>query len=60
MLPHHRLPFPSRRCGACTRRILGPLLEQLDLALLVSTYQAGKLVVLRSDAGVINTHFRPV
>jgi uncharacterized protein (TIGR03032 family) len=35
----------------------GPLLEELKVSLLVSTYQAGKLVVLRSDAGVINTHF---
>jgi uncharacterized protein (TIGR03032 family) len=36
----------------------GPLLEELGVSLLVSTYQAGKLVILRSDAGVINTHFR--
>jgi len=36
----------------------GALLEQLNVSLLVSTYQAGKLVVLRSDAGVVNTHFR--
>jgi uncharacterized protein (TIGR03032 family) len=34
------------------------ILEQLGSSLLVTTYQAGKLVVLRSDAGVINTHFR--
>jgi uncharacterized protein (TIGR03032 family) len=36
----------------------GQLLEQLGVSLLVSTYQAGKLVVLRSDAGVLDTHFR--
>src|SRR5260370_269944 len=36
----------------------GQLLEQLGITLLVSTYQAGKLVVLRADDGVINTHFR--
>jgi uncharacterized protein (TIGR03032 family) len=36
----------------------GPLLEGLGASLLVSTYQAGKLVVLRSDGGVVNTHFR--
>jgi len=36
----------------------GPLLEQLGVSLLVSTYQAGKLVVLRAEAGVLNTHFR--
>jgi uncharacterized protein (TIGR03032 family) len=36
----------------------GPLLEELGISLLVTTYQAGKLVLVRSDAGVINTHFR--
>jgi uncharacterized protein (TIGR03032 family) len=34
------------------------ILDQLGSSLLVTTYQAGKLVVLRSDGGVINTHFR--
>src|SRR5918994_118516 len=34
------------------------ILDQLASSLLVTTYQAGKLVVLRSDGGVINTHFR--
>jgi uncharacterized protein (TIGR03032 family) len=34
------------------------LLEQLGISLLVTTYQAGKLVVLRPDGGVVNTHFR--
>jgi uncharacterized protein (TIGR03032 family) len=36
----------------------GPLLEELDASVLVSTYQAGKLVMLRGDHGVVNTHFR--
>src|SRR3954468_10069858 len=34
------------------------ILEQLQSSLAVTTYQAGKLVLLRSDAGIINTHFR--
>ena len=34
------------------------ILDQLSSSLLVTTYQAGKLVVVRSDGGVINTHFR--
>jgi uncharacterized protein (TIGR03032 family) len=34
------------------------ILEQLRSSLAVTTYQAGKLVILRSDAGVMNTHFR--
>ena len=34
------------------------IFDQLGSSLLVTTYQAGKLVVVRSDGGVINTHFR--
>lgn len=34
------------------------ILEHLGSSMLVTTYQAGKLVVLRSDGGVLNTHFR--
>jgi uncharacterized protein (TIGR03032 family) len=37
----------------------GPLLGELGLSLLVTTYQAGKLVMLRqNDEGTLNTHFR--
>ncbi len=34
------------------------ILDQLGISLLVSTYQAGKLVALRADGDVLNTHFR--
>ena len=34
------------------------LLDQLGISLLVTTYQAGKLVVLRADQDHVNTHFR--
>lgn len=34
------------------------ILDELGCSVLVTTYQAGKLVVLRNDAGVLNTHFR--
>jgi uncharacterized protein (TIGR03032 family) len=34
------------------------VLAQLGAALLVTTYQAGKLVVVRSDGATVNTHFR--
>src|SRR5262249_43813435 len=34
------------------------VLEESDISLLVTTYQAGKLVLLRADRGVVNTHFR--
>jgi uncharacterized protein (TIGR03032 family) len=34
------------------------LLEQLGISVLVTTYQAGKLVILRSEGNSVNTHFR--
>ena len=34
------------------------ILESFRSSIAVSTYQAGKLVILRRDEGVINTHFR--
>ena len=34
------------------------LLAEAPASLLVTTYQAGKLVILRNDGGVLNTHFR--
>jgi uncharacterized protein (TIGR03032 family) len=34
------------------------LLRQLGVSLLVTTYQAGKLVVIREDGDRLNTHFR--
>ena len=34
------------------------LLDQLGISLLVTTYQAGKLVVLRADQDHVNTQFR--
>lgn len=34
------------------------LLDQIGASVLVTTYQAGKLVVLHNDGGVLNTHFR--
>jgi uncharacterized protein (TIGR03032 family) len=34
------------------------LLHRLGVSLLVTTYQAGRLVVLRADGDTLNTHFR--
>ena len=34
------------------------ILTQLGISLVISTYQAGKLIILRADGNVINTHFR--
>jgi uncharacterized protein (TIGR03032 family) len=38
---------------------LPQLFAELGISLLVTTYQAGKLIVVRNDGGVLNTHFRP-
>lgn len=37
---------------------LPEILDRLRISLLVTTYQAGKLVMLRPENGVLNTHFR--
>ena len=34
------------------------ILRQLKISLLVSTYQTGKVIILRADGNTINTHFR--
>ncbi len=36
---------------------LPQILAEGRFSLLVTTYQAGKLVILRNDRGVLNTHF---
>jgi uncharacterized protein (TIGR03032 family) len=54
---------PSATPEAALRSVhtttLPALFDQLHVSLLVSTYQAGKVIVVRSDGGVLNTHFRP-
>ena len=37
---------------------LPALFEQLGISVVVSTYQAGKVILLRNDKGTLNTHFR--
>jgi len=37
---------------------LPALLAELGISLIVSTYQAGKAIVVRNDNGALNTHFR--
>jgi uncharacterized protein (TIGR03032 family) len=61
--PPTALPAPPPAGEAAPLRSLHTssfpaLLQELGLSVLVTTYQAGKLVVLRADGGVLNTHFR--
>lgn len=37
---------------------LGAIFAELGISLAVSTYQAGKLILVRNDGGVLNTHYR--
>lgn len=46
-------PFHSVHTAA-----MPALLERAGITLLVSTYQSGRLIALRNDNGVVNTHFR--
>jgi uncharacterized protein (TIGR03032 family) len=34
------------------------ILQQFNISLVISTYQAGKLIIVRTDNNTINTHFR--
>jgi uncharacterized protein (TIGR03032 family) len=49
-------PLPPLRSVHTTT--FAETLSRFGISLLVTTYQAGKLVVLRADNGVVNTHFR--
>lgn len=64
-MPDHDSTAPdnSAAAGPATfesqhTRSFPDLLEALGISLAVSTYQAGKLIFIRSQAGVLNTHFR--
>ena len=46
-------PLRSVHTASCP-----PLMQQLGISLLVTTYQAGKLVIVRADGDQLNTHFR--
>jgi uncharacterized protein (TIGR03032 family) len=49
-------PLPPLRSVHTTS--FARVLEHFGISLVVTTYQAGKLVLLRADGGVVNTHFR--
>ena len=47
------MPLTSQHTSSFTE-----LLQHFGISIAVTTYQAGKLVLLRADGGAINTHFR--
>ncbi|HKB01476.1 MAG TPA: TIGR03032 family protein [Gemmataceae bacterium] len=49
---------PAAELRSVHTTTLPDILQRAGLSLLVSTYQAGKLIVVRADGDVVNTHFR--
>src|SRR5690606_23191578 len=56
--PKPRKPLTEEQLSSVHTTNFPDLLRRLRGCLLVSTYQAGKLVILRPDGPSINTHFR--
>jgi uncharacterized protein (TIGR03032 family) len=51
------LPHPEALRSVHTSN-LPALFSQLQISLAVSTYRAGKVILVRNDNGILNTHFR--
>jgi uncharacterized protein (TIGR03032 family) len=51
-------PSPDAALRSVHTANLPALFDQLQISLVVSTYQAGKAIVVRNDNGTLNTHFR--
>src|SRR2546426_372659 len=51
-------PPPAAALRSVHTSNLPALFDRLQISLVVSTYQAGKIIVVRNDGGVLNTHFR--
>jgi uncharacterized protein (TIGR03032 family) len=49
---------PSSPLASVHTSNLPALFDRLGISLAVSTYQAGKVIVVRNDGNVLNTHFR--
>jgi hypothetical protein len=56
--PHLTPVAPETPLRSVHTSTLPALFEQGQLSLVVSTYQAGKVIVVRNEGGVLNTHFR--
>ncbi len=54
---HEQAPGDSPLRSVHTEN-LPQLFQQAEIALMISTYQAGRLILARNDGGTLNTHFR--
>ncbi len=55
--PPERLPPSDQALASVHTGNLPELFDQLQISIVVSTYQAGKVILVRSNGGVLNTHF---
>jgi uncharacterized protein (TIGR03032 family) len=53
-------PAPPQSLASVHTESFPALLEHLGIALVITTYQAHKLVILRSQGGILNAHFTDV
>src|SRR5262245_54956692 len=51
-------PATPQPLTSCHTTNFPAMLDRMGISLAVTTYQAGKLVLLRADGPVLNTHFR--
>ncbi len=51
-------PNPAEALRSVSSASFAQVLTELRCSLIVTTYQAGKVIVVRADNGKINTHFR--
>ncbi len=56
--PSYHAPSEGEPLHSVHTTNLPEILERLGISLIVSTYQAGRVVLVRNDGGTINTHFR--
>ncbi|NCJ05893.1 TIGR03032 family protein [Synechococcales cyanobacterium C] len=58
LTPNPPTPDPDAPLASVHTQNFPALLQQLRISLLVSTYQTGKLILIRADGEQLNTHFR--
>ncbi len=56
--PSDRSELPAEPLRSVHTANLPALFDELNISLVVSTYQAGKVIMVRRDGEVLNTHFR--
>ncbi|MGH8610316.1 MAG: TIGR03032 family protein, partial [Gammaproteobacteria bacterium] len=51
-------PAPTEALRSVHTSNLPEMFNQSQISLVVSTYQAGKVILVRADGATLNTHFR--